>query len=87
MIFVSGLYGLLLWDEPIQDYDCHFADYTLGANPKTIKEKWGSVLTDVLIAFINNSGRSGRGGKISACMTCSRIPITSQSSLGSGSRA
>ena len=25
--FLSALYGLVLWDEPIQDYDCHFADY------------------------------------------------------------
>jgi cytoplasmic iron level regulating protein YaaA (DUF328/UPF0246 family) len=64
ILFVSGLYGLLLWDEPIQEYDCHFADYCLGSDPKTIKEIWGDVLTDVLVEFINRSGRSARGGKI-----------------------
>lgn len=64
ILFVSGLYGLLLWDEPIQDYDCHFADYTRDAAGRTIREKWGDVLTDALIEFINHSGRSGRGGNI-----------------------
>jgi len=26
VLFVSALYGLILWDEPIQDYDCHVSD-------------------------------------------------------------
>lgn len=27
VLFVSALYGLLLWDELTQDYDCYVADY------------------------------------------------------------
>lgn len=60
---MSGLYGLVLWDEPIQDYDCHLADYTRD-DLTTVMEKWGSILTDALVEFINHSAQSRRGGKI-----------------------
>ncbi|HEV2486227.1 MAG TPA: peroxide stress protein YaaA [Terracidiphilus sp.] len=53
LLFVSGLYGLLLWDEVIQDYDCHLGDYVVGKEPKqTIAGIWRRILTDVLCEFI-----------------------------------
>jgi hypothetical protein len=52
VVFVSGLYGLILWDEPIQDYDCHFADYIDAIRRLKIKDFWGSTLSDALIEFL-----------------------------------
>jgi hypothetical protein len=54
---------LLLWNEPVQDYDCHFADY-IREDSRTVAEKWGAVLTDALVDFINRSSQGSRGGKI-----------------------
>ena len=63
VVFVSALYGLLLWNEPVQDYDCHFADY-IREDSRTVAEKWGAVLTDALVEFISRSSQGSRGGKI-----------------------
>src|ERR1039458_5728501 len=53
ILFVSGLYGLLLWDEVIQEYDCHLGDYVKGKEPKqTVARLWRPLLTDVLCEFI-----------------------------------
>jgi hypothetical protein len=52
VLFVSGFYGLLLWDELIQEYECHFNDYTRDGKKQTVGEIWGSVLTDALCEFI-----------------------------------
>lgn len=52
VVFVSALYGLVLWDEPIQEYDCHFADYT-DDQEKTVKDLWGDALTQVLLDLLN----------------------------------
>ena len=52
ILFVSGLYGLLLWDEPIQDYDCYIADCLHPPGTETLEEFWREPLTDVLADFI-----------------------------------
>ncbi|MGB8413327.1 MAG: hypothetical protein WCE23_10925 [Candidatus Binatus sp.] len=52
IVFVSALYGLLLWNEPIQDYDCHFADYQDDAQRTAIQEVWAGALTQVLCDFL-----------------------------------
>jgi hypothetical protein len=58
IIFVSGLYGLAFWDEAIQDYDCHFADYTDDNRPRKVSDLWGSTLSDALIEFVRIQSRS-----------------------------
>jgi hypothetical protein len=61
IIIVSALYGLLFWDEPIQDYDCHFADCKNDAQRTSAKYIWGDALTRVLGDFLNHhSPRVGR---------------------------
>jgi hypothetical protein len=52
IIVVSALYGLLLWDEPIQDYDCHFADFQDDVQRTSIRYIWGDTLTLVLGDFL-----------------------------------
>jgi hypothetical protein len=58
IIFVSGLYGLAFWDEAIQDYDCHFADYTDDPLRRKLCALWGSTLSDALIEFLQRQSRS-----------------------------
>lgn len=60
IIFISALYGLALWDELVQDYDCHFADYT--ADKTTVSLLWGNILTECLIDFIRSRANSVQGG-------------------------
>jgi hypothetical protein len=55
IVFVSGLYGLVLWDELIQEYDCHITDYTPGNREQTVAALWcntRNVLSDCLSEFI-----------------------------------
>jgi hypothetical protein len=60
ILFVSGLYGLLLWDELIQDYDCHFADYTRGPRRKSVASIWKGALTESLCELVRSyRGRDG----------------------------
>jgi hypothetical protein len=61
IVFVSALYGLVLWDEPIQEYDCHFADYATHKNENTVKRQWGKKLTEVLCDFIETRAERGFG--------------------------
>jgi hypothetical protein len=60
ILFLSGLYGLEFWDESIQDYDCHFADYSDPENvPKSrVSTHWGDELSDALIEFLQRQPRS-----------------------------
>jgi hypothetical protein len=54
ILLVSGLYGVVLWDELIQEYDCHFSDQTKDKKRETVAGIWDGVLTDVLYEFISN---------------------------------
>jgi hypothetical protein len=61
IVFLSALYGLLFWDELIQNYDCHFSD--LAQSHETTKEhalfeKWRDVLTKSLRDLIKESRNS-----------------------------
>jgi hypothetical protein len=47
----------VLWDEPIQDYDCHFADHTEDRQLK-VKDLWGDTLSDTLMEFLRVQPRS-----------------------------
>jgi len=58
MIFVTGLYGMVLWDEPIQDYDCHFSDFIRNGTQKKLREYWCETLTKSLCEFIAKSKES-----------------------------
>jgi hypothetical protein len=58
IIFVSGLYGLLLWDELIQDYDCHLSDYTRNGKELHVWELWQETLTAALSDFIREARRA-----------------------------
>jgi hypothetical protein len=58
ILFVSGLYGLLLWDELIQAYDCHFNDYKKDRQKQTVAEIWDGALTDALSEFVANRAGS-----------------------------
>ncbi len=61
VLFVSGLYGLLYWDDAIQEYDCHLSDSIEGQEQmRTVAELWKPLLTDVLCEFINTEKRHGR---------------------------
>jgi hypothetical protein len=54
ILFLSGLYGLLLWDELIQDYDCHFADYTKGRKRNSVEGIWKDALSDSLCELVRS---------------------------------
>lgn len=58
IMFVSGLYGLLFWDEAIQEYDCHSRDCTNDHKKQTVGEIWGSTLTEGLREFIRSGSRT-----------------------------
>lgn len=58
IVFVSSLYGLILWDEMIQDYDCHLADYTRSGKERAVREIWRSLLTLALCDFIKGAERT-----------------------------
>ncbi len=61
VVFVSGLYGLVLWDEPIQEYDCHFGDYAEGDASQTVALCWSGIVTAALCEFVNREKTAGRG--------------------------
>jgi hypothetical protein len=58
--FVSGLYGLVLWDELIQDYDCHFADFTKDQRERTVGDYWDDIFTSYVCAFVKSQSTAGR---------------------------
>ena len=52
----------MFWDECIQDYDCHLADYTDDQEKITVSRLWGPLLTECLIDFVSGGGENaGRG--------------------------
>jgi hypothetical protein len=63
ILFVSGLYGLLYWDEAIQEYDCHLSDSVERKGQErmqTVAGLWKPRLTDILCEFIGTEKRHGR---------------------------
>jgi hypothetical protein len=58
VVFAEGLYGLLLWDELIQDYDCHLADYTRNGKQRSVSELWHKTVTLALRDLIEQSKTS-----------------------------
>jgi len=60
ILFLSGLYGMVLWEEPIQDYDCHLADYTAGHSRESIVDIWRKPLTEAPCALVRTA-RPGYG--------------------------
>ena len=58
ILIVSALYGVLLWDELIQDYDCHLADRTRNGKEQAVSEVWKHTLTSALGSFIRDSKSS-----------------------------
>jgi hypothetical protein len=59
VLFVSGLYGLVLWDELIQLYDCHFNDFTKDRQKQTVGQIWDGVMTDALSEFVASYAGNG----------------------------
>lgn len=62
IFFVSALYGILLWNEPIQDYDCNLSDFLQFKIPKnkkndekTLQEFWRNHLTKVICEFLSEA--------------------------------
>ncbi len=51
-VILSGLYGVLLPDEPIQDYSCHLNDHP------SIRNVWSgsNLATEVLLRLVRNQG-------------------------------
>ena len=60
IVFVSALYGLVLWDEPIQEYDCHFADQFHDTG-QALDSFWRTTLQASLIDFLQSAKRSPDG--------------------------
>jgi hypothetical protein len=55
IVFVSGLYGLVLWDEITQEYDCHVRDYVRDDPEQTVSTLWGDVLTRSLCELVEKA--------------------------------
>lgn len=47
VLIVSGLYGLVAPDDPIQEYTCHFADRVLGTET-SLQLLWRELLTEII---------------------------------------
>jgi len=58
ILIISALYGVLLQEDSIQNYNCHFTDSLINIEKKdilseiTLKNIWKEVLTEALIDFI-----------------------------------
>jgi hypothetical protein len=58
ILFVSGLYGLLYWNELIQEYDCHLKDYR-EFDRKAISSLWKPVLSPALADLLKARAQAG----------------------------
>jgi len=58
ILIMSGLYGLIPFDEHIQNYDCHVTDTELGSS-RSILTFWGSTMTDILLSHCERLESSG----------------------------
>jgi hypothetical protein len=63
ILIMSGLYGLLPFDEQIQNYDCHITDTDLDSG-QIVRDHWSTLMTDILLAHAEwmqeNGFRVGR---------------------------
>jgi Peroxide stress protein YaaA len=58
ILIMSGLYGLIPFDEYIQNYDCHITDTDLQTGQPVLKY-WGSTLTDILLSHCDRLESEG----------------------------
>lgn len=64
IVIVSGLYGLVLWNEQIQEYDCHVNDRENILRARTIGDIWGDPLTDVLCDYLKHRCQQAETGPV-----------------------
>jgi hypothetical protein len=61
VLFVSGLYGLVFWNEQIQEYDCHLNDLIKRhPQPRTVADFWKATLSKVVCEFLRTEDHVGR---------------------------
>lgn len=54
VLILSGMYGWLLPDEMIQNYDCHLSDRVqLEDRVMSLGSIWGALLTEALVSYVN----------------------------------
>ncbi len=58
ILFVSGLYGLVYWNEVIQEYDCHFNDHR-ESDRTQVADIWRPALTLALSDFLYARAKAG----------------------------
>lgn len=58
LLIMSGLYGLIPFDEHIQNYDCHITDTIIDSN-RNVLGLWGRTMTDVLLSHCQRIETSG----------------------------
>jgi Peroxide stress protein YaaA len=58
ILILSGLYGLIPFDEYIQNYDCHITDTDVESGQKVVSH-WGNTMTDILLSHCDRVEASG----------------------------
>ena len=58
ILIMSGLYGLMPFDEYIQNYDCHITDAD-SQTSQTVVSYWGPLMTDVLLSHCDRLESDG----------------------------
>jgi pimeloyl-ACP methyl ester carboxylesterase len=58
ILIMSGLYGLIPFDECIQNYDCHITDTDVQSG-QTVVAYWGATMTDILLSHCDRLKSSG----------------------------
>jgi pimeloyl-ACP methyl ester carboxylesterase len=58
ILIMSGLYGLIPFDEYIQNYDCHITDTDLQSG-RTVLSYWGATMTDILLSHCDRLHAGG----------------------------
>ena len=58
ILIMSGLYGLVPFDEFIQNYDCHITDTDVKMG-QTVVTYWGATMTDILLSHCDRLEAAG----------------------------
>ena len=58
ILIMSGLYGLIPIETPIQNYDCHLTDVDQQSG-RTLGDWWKEIMTDILLSRIKHLENSG----------------------------